>query len=303
MCGACRVSVGGEVRFACVDGPDFDGALVDFEELTNRQRVYVDAEREADAAYQRECACRTDAGDRVVSGPGSWTVAGEPLDPKAGNVERIAGRKPSREAAQPDARGPGHGARPGLRRGLVRLLRGDRPRRGRALPAVREPDLPGRVPGQHRHPGLRRVDHRRRLRPRHRGAQGAQRASRGLRSRVPAGGAVRGAAACSPARARPSRSAGSSGSWATATSRATWSGAASPRSAAPSGFRCAVDRFRPRRSRVRRRARAARPRGHGVRVAARRGRGARLRHPRVPPARAHRERGGLGAREHGRASS
>jgi ferredoxin--NADP+ reductase len=61
MCGACRVSVGGEVRFACVDGPDFDGALVDFEELTNRQRVYVDAEREADGAYQRECATRSDA--------------------------------------------------------------------------------------------------------------------------------------------------------------------------------------------------------------------------------------------------
>jgi ferredoxin--NADP+ reductase len=62
MCGACRVSVGGEVRFACVDGPDFDGALVDFEELTNRQRVYVDSERESDAVYQRECACRADAG-------------------------------------------------------------------------------------------------------------------------------------------------------------------------------------------------------------------------------------------------
>ncbi len=62
MCGACRVTVGGEVRFACVDGPDFDGALVDFQELMNRQRIYVDAEREADTAYQNECACRTDPG-------------------------------------------------------------------------------------------------------------------------------------------------------------------------------------------------------------------------------------------------
>ena len=61
MCGACRVTVGGEVRFACVDGPDFDGALVDFEELMNRQRVYVDAERESDTTYQRECACNADA--------------------------------------------------------------------------------------------------------------------------------------------------------------------------------------------------------------------------------------------------
>jgi ferredoxin--NADP+ reductase len=58
MCGACRVRVGDEVKFACVDGPDFDGALVDFEELTNRQRVYVDAEREADAEYVHACDAR-----------------------------------------------------------------------------------------------------------------------------------------------------------------------------------------------------------------------------------------------------
>jgi len=38
MCGSCRVSVGGEVKFACVDGPDFDGHLVDFKELVLRQR-------------------------------------------------------------------------------------------------------------------------------------------------------------------------------------------------------------------------------------------------------------------------
>jgi ferredoxin/flavodoxin---NADP+ reductase len=58
MCGACRVSVGGETKFGCVDGPDFDGHLVDFEELMSRQRTYVDDEREADAAYRRECTCR-----------------------------------------------------------------------------------------------------------------------------------------------------------------------------------------------------------------------------------------------------
>ncbi len=58
MCGACRVTVGDEVKFACVDGPDFDGAKVDFQELMNRQRIYADSEREADTAYQYECACR-----------------------------------------------------------------------------------------------------------------------------------------------------------------------------------------------------------------------------------------------------
>ena len=37
MCGACRVSVGGETKFACVDGPEFDGHLVDFDEALRRQ--------------------------------------------------------------------------------------------------------------------------------------------------------------------------------------------------------------------------------------------------------------------------
>jgi ferredoxin--NADP+ reductase len=59
MCGACRVSVGGETKFGCVDGPDFDGHLVDFEELMSRQRVYADDERLADAEYHRECTCQT----------------------------------------------------------------------------------------------------------------------------------------------------------------------------------------------------------------------------------------------------
>ncbi len=57
MCGACRVSVGGETRFGCVDGPDFDGHAVNWEELMSRQRIYVDDEREADADYSRGCAC------------------------------------------------------------------------------------------------------------------------------------------------------------------------------------------------------------------------------------------------------
>jgi len=47
MCGACRVTVGGEVKFACVDGPDFDGHEVDFGELRLRQRMYLSEERDA----------------------------------------------------------------------------------------------------------------------------------------------------------------------------------------------------------------------------------------------------------------
>ena len=40
MCGACRVTVGGEVKFACVDGPEFDGHLVNFDEAMQRQQIY-----------------------------------------------------------------------------------------------------------------------------------------------------------------------------------------------------------------------------------------------------------------------
>ena len=47
MCGACRVTVGGKVRFACVEGPEFDGYLVDFDEAMRRQRMYVEEEHDA----------------------------------------------------------------------------------------------------------------------------------------------------------------------------------------------------------------------------------------------------------------
>lgn len=47
MCGACRVSVGGEVKFACVDGPEFDGHLVNFDEAMKRQQMYKTAEGRA----------------------------------------------------------------------------------------------------------------------------------------------------------------------------------------------------------------------------------------------------------------
>lgn len=58
MCGACRVQVGGETKFGCVDGPDFDGHLVDFDGLMHRLRAYNDQEREAFGIYEKECACR-----------------------------------------------------------------------------------------------------------------------------------------------------------------------------------------------------------------------------------------------------
>ena len=45
MCGGCRVTVGGEIKFACVDGPDFDGHQVDFDELMRRNSFYREQER------------------------------------------------------------------------------------------------------------------------------------------------------------------------------------------------------------------------------------------------------------------
>ncbi len=58
MCGSCRVTVSGETRFACVDGPEFDAHRVDFEELMMRQRMYLKEEREALLEYrERHCRC------------------------------------------------------------------------------------------------------------------------------------------------------------------------------------------------------------------------------------------------------
>ena len=57
MCGGCRVSVGGETRFVCVDGPEFDGHLVDFAELMLRQKAYLPQEKEALDRYHQ---CKLD---------------------------------------------------------------------------------------------------------------------------------------------------------------------------------------------------------------------------------------------------
>ena len=63
MCGGCRVTVGGEVKFACVDGPDFDGHKVDFAELMNRNSVY--REREAETNQTHICRMQKLANDLI----------------------------------------------------------------------------------------------------------------------------------------------------------------------------------------------------------------------------------------------
>ena len=57
MCGACRVEVGGQTRFVCVDGPEFDGYQVDWDQLLARQRIYLEQEKQALEKWQHECQC------------------------------------------------------------------------------------------------------------------------------------------------------------------------------------------------------------------------------------------------------
>lgn len=51
MCGGCRVTIGGKMKFACVDGPEFNGHQVDFDELMMRNRTYVDMEKTSDQQF------------------------------------------------------------------------------------------------------------------------------------------------------------------------------------------------------------------------------------------------------------
>lgn len=67
MCGACRLTIGNEVKFACVDGPEFDGHMVDFDEAINRLSMYKTQERkkllrdkEGDSHHHKGCQCHED---------------------------------------------------------------------------------------------------------------------------------------------------------------------------------------------------------------------------------------------------
>lgn len=53
MCGACRVNIGGTTRFACVHGPDFNAHEVDFNELLQRQKIYLPEEKKSLALFKK----------------------------------------------------------------------------------------------------------------------------------------------------------------------------------------------------------------------------------------------------------
>jgi ferredoxin--NADP+ reductase len=57
MCGVCRVTVGGKMKFGCVDGPEFDGHQVDFDELVKRQRMFLPEERLSSLLWELQGGC------------------------------------------------------------------------------------------------------------------------------------------------------------------------------------------------------------------------------------------------------
>ena len=70
MCGACRLMVGNEVKFACVDGPEFDGHLVDFDLAMKRQQMYKTEEGRALLRYQEAQPITVDAASAEVTNNG-----------------------------------------------------------------------------------------------------------------------------------------------------------------------------------------------------------------------------------------
>jgi NAD(P)H-flavin reductase len=69
MCGGCRVKIGEQVKFACVDGPDFDGHQVDFDDLMARLTRFKRAESEALARFQDSCRLRAPAEAAAAASP------------------------------------------------------------------------------------------------------------------------------------------------------------------------------------------------------------------------------------------
>ncbi|MFH1044858.1 MAG: sulfide/dihydroorotate dehydrogenase-like FAD/NAD-binding protein [Pseudomonadota bacterium] len=66
MCGGCRIKVGNQVKFACVDGPDFDGHLVDFDDLMTRLKRYTTDERAAEKRWSENCRMTKQVGSSAL---------------------------------------------------------------------------------------------------------------------------------------------------------------------------------------------------------------------------------------------
>jgi NAD(P)H-flavin reductase len=85
MCGVCRVDVGGETKFACVDGPEFDGHKVDFDLLMSRLRTYLPEEKQSLEQFEREQgAGRTEEKSGCCGGVGRCTTDASRQTPEVG---------------------------------------------------------------------------------------------------------------------------------------------------------------------------------------------------------------------------
>ncbi len=67
MCGACRLHVGDEIKFACVDGPEFDGHLVDFDQAMKRSQMYKSEEGRALLKFRKAIHTTVDADSAEVT--------------------------------------------------------------------------------------------------------------------------------------------------------------------------------------------------------------------------------------------
>ena len=174
MCGGCRVKIGDEIKFACVDGPDFDGHKVDFNDLMMRLKRYAERgkgrvgalvgklpDHEHDARRDREAS---EAADPAAALPDPFEEAlggiASPVarDLQHGQEEKDDSKHPA--AAHPGARAGRAGAGEEFRRSELRLYARAGAKRSRALPDVPRTGLHRRLPGQHQYPEIHRGDHR-----------------------------------------------------------------------------------------------------------------------------------------------
>jgi len=82
MCGGCRIKVGDQVKFACVDGPDFDGHLVDFDDLMTRLGRYKTEEHSAEERFSANCRMTQDSALEALAGAAAeGAPRGEGRDP------------------------------------------------------------------------------------------------------------------------------------------------------------------------------------------------------------------------------
>lgn len=87
MCGACRLSIGGKTKFVCIDGPEFDGALVDWDEMFKRMGTFKNVEREEMEHYEEHCYTDDNAGCKEVT---DVTMDAAPVDD---SIEVLTDRK------------------------------------------------------------------------------------------------------------------------------------------------------------------------------------------------------------------